>query len=237
MTFVTTNRVGRAYNENMQRIEALQRVLFLKSLPRETLAEIAVQGRERTLAVGETLFLEKEPCLGLLVVLRGAVKVCRIDSRGREFIFGLETPGASIGDLALFDGGNYPASAFASATVTTVLIVPPVEFAALMRKHPAIATGAVRALAVQQRRLIEMLKASTLQSVRSRIAAYLLRCAEDRAVFVLTDTNATIGSHIGTVREVVSRTLHLLEDEGLVRLEGRTVIVLDRPALQLVADG
>lgn len=237
MTLVTVFYAWQAYNVTMQRIEALRRVLFLKSLPCETLAEIAAAGRERTLSAGEVLFLEKEPCLGLLVVLRGAVKVCRIDSRGREFIFGIETPGTSIGDLALFDGGNYPASAFASVSDTCVLVVPPASFAHLTFRHPAIAAGAIRALAVQQRRLIEMLKASTLQSVRVRIAAYLLARAEDNTAFALTETNATIGSHIGTVREVVSRTLHLLEDEGLVALEGRTVLVLNRAALQAVADG
>ncbi|MES2462712.1 MAG: Crp/Fnr family transcriptional regulator [Armatimonadota bacterium] len=221
----------------MNRIEALQRVLFLKALPQDTLAEIGSLGRDRVLSAGEVLFLEKDPCLGLLVVLRGAVKVCRIDSRGMEFIFGIEKPGASIGDLALFDGGNYPASAFAALDETCVLIVPPPAFARLTQKYPAIATGAIRSLAVEQRRMIEMLKASTLQSVRARIAAYLLQRAEKDSIFALTETNTTIGSHIGTVREVVSRTLHLLEDEGMVRLEGRTVIICDRVALQSVADG
>ena len=59
----------------MQRIEALKRVLFLKSLPPATLAEIAGLGRERTLSPGEMLFAEKDCCLGLLVVLEGAVTV------------------------------------------------------------------------------------------------------------------------------------------------------------------
>ena len=220
----------------MQRIEALARVLFLKSLSRDALMEIAAQGREATLSLGEMLFGEKDPCLGLLVVLEGAVKVCRIDSRGREFILGIERPGASIGDLALFDGGNYPASAFAVASGTRLLVIAPSLFTGLVRKYPEIAAGAIRALAIQQRRLIEMLKASTLQNVRARIAAYLLQMADGSGTFRLTETNATIGSHLGTVREVVSRTLHLLEDEGLVVLQGRTVTVIDRPALQMIAD-
>src|SRR5690349_16912683 len=109
----------------MERIAALQRVLFLKALSREILLEINEAGGIRTLSTGEVLFLEKDPCLGLVVLLEGAIKVCRVDSRGREFIFGIERPGASIGDLALFDGGNYPASAFAVAPGTRVLIVPP----------------------------------------------------------------------------------------------------------------
>lgn len=208
----------------------------MKLLSHAALTEIAALACETTLSSGEMLFGEKDPCLGLLVVLEGAVKVCRIDKRGREFILGIERPGASIGDLALFDGGNYPASAFAVTDPTRVLVISPAIFASLVRKYPEIAAGAMRAMAVQQRRLIEMLKASTLQNVRARIAAYLLQMADGSGTFTLTETNATIGSHIGTVREVVSRTLHLLEDDGLVILRGRTVTVVDRAALQNIAD-
>ncbi|MBC8104554.1 MAG: Crp/Fnr family transcriptional regulator [Cytophagales bacterium] len=215
----------------------MQRVLFLKNLSKETLLEIACAGTERRFTAGETLFCETDPCLGLLVVLEGAVKVCRIDRRGREFILGIERPGASIGDLALFDGGNYPASAFATQEKTRLLTVTPPVFASLMRRHPEIATGAVRALAIQQRRLVEMLKANTLQTVRARIAAYLLRAGEGQTIFTLMETNAQIGSHTGTVREVVSRTLHLLEDEGMLQLKGRTVLMLDHTALRRIADG
>jgi len=170
------------------------------------------------------------------VVVSGAIKLYKLDSRGREMILGIARPGECVGELALFDGGNYPASAIACAPDTRLLVIAPPDFALLLARYPEIAAGAVRALAIQQRKLIEMLKAQTLHTVRARIAAYLLHTAGDATEFPLHETNAVIGSHVGTVREVVSRTLHGLEDEGAIRLHGRTVITLDRTVLRRIAD-
>lgn len=216
--------------------EVLRRVLFLKALPEATLAQIAAAGYRKQLVKGEVLFEEHAPCLGLVVVLTGALKVAKLDSRGREMILQIARSGVSVGDLALFDGGNYPAGAEAVANQTVVLIVPRARFHALMAAHPAIAAGALRALAVEQRKLIEMLKAQTLHTVRARLAAYLLHAAGDQAEFALPETNATIGGHVGTVREVVSRTLHGFEDAGAIRLHGRRIVTIcDRAALHDIA--
>jgi CRP-like cAMP-binding protein len=220
----------------MERLDALRRVLFLKNLPDEALRDIAAAGHERRLSSGETLFLEGDRCLGLIVVLEGAIKVGKTDSRGREITLSIDRPGASVGDLALFDGGNYPAFAEATNDGSTVYIVPRDRFEILTRQHPAIAQGAIRALAVQSRKLIEMLKAQSLHTVRARLAAYLLHAAGEDLTFPLPETNAAIGSHVGTVREVVSRTLHALEDEGAISIKGRTVTVRDRDALRRIAE-
>lgn len=222
----------------MTRIEALRRLQFLKGLPEETLADVAAAGRERRLAPGEFLFCEGDPCTGLLVPLSGAVKLFRLDARGREMILGVEGPGGPVGEIALFDGGNYPMSAAASSPAgATVYVVPRERFQRLMEAHPEIAVGAVRALAVVNRKLIEMLKAQTLHTVRARIAAYLLHAADQSGgTFALRESNATIGSHVGTVREVVSRTLHGLEDQGAIALHGRTVTVRDRALLARLAE-
>jgi CRP-like cAMP-binding protein len=104
-----------------------------------------------------------------------------------------------------------------------------------MRQHPEIATGAVRALAVQSRKLIEMLKAQALHTVRARFAAYLLAAAGEGESFPLPESNAGIAAHLGTVREVVSRTLHQFADLGYIAVRGRTVVLIDRDALTELA--
>lgn len=235
MTFVT--RIGRClpYDEGMERLEALRRVLFLKSLSEEERRNIAGAGYERRLGLCEALFVEGEPSRGLIVILEGSVKIYRADARGRELLLGIARHGASIGDLALFDGGNYPTCAEACEEHTRVFVVPKDRFTALMERYPGIAQGAVRALAIENRRLIEMLKAQVLHTVRSRLATYLLHAAGDAEAFSLHETNAVIGSHVGTVREVISRSLHALEDEGAIRIQGRVVTLLDREGLGRIA--
>ncbi len=235
MTLVTAT--GRRYvdNKNMNRREALRRVLFLKSSPETTLLEIAQAGEERELAKGEMLFAENERCLGLLVVLCGAVKIYKLDSWGRELTLGLEAPGGSVIELPLFDGGNYPASAEAVEANTTVLVVPRDRFQVIMAAHPEIREQALRTLAIRMRKLMQMLEAHTLHSVRARLAAYLAAISQERVEFSLEETNEAIASHIGTVREVVSRTLRSFKDGGLIDLHGRTVIIKDPASLRRIA--
>ena len=235
MTKVTLSRENLRYSETVNRLDALRRVLFLHKVPPDTLREIAAAGHERACVVGEEVFRERERCLGLIVVLSGAAWTFKTDSRGRQMVLGIERPGGSVGDLPLFDGGNYPYSAEASAEDTRLFIVRPEAFARLTETYPEIARGAVRALAIENRRLIEMLKAQALHTVRSRLAAYLLHAADDQASFSLPETNAAIGSRVGTVREVISRTLHALEDAGIVTLSGRTVTLLNLDKFRHIA--
>lgn len=219
----------------MNREQALRRVVFLKAAPNAAITELARAGGERKLAKGEPLFAEHDRCLGLLVVLAGAVKLFKIDSRGREMTLGLEGPGASVAELPLFDGGNYPMSAEAASDDTRVLVVPRDAWSRALAAHPALGEEALRALAIRTRKLIEMLKAQALHSVRARIAEYLLHASDGERAFRLTQTNEAIGGQVGTVREVVSRTLHHLQDAGAITLSGRCVTVRDTALLRRIA--
>lgn len=220
----------------MERKDALRRIEFLQDLPEEALCAIAAAGRERTLKKGELLFAENQANLGLIVVLTGAVRVYKLDNRGRELTLSVETTGASVAELPLFDGGPYPAQAEA-AEETTVFLVARDRFLQMMAQHPTIAEGALRTLARRMRSLVQMVEAQTLHSVRARLSAYLLRASSGQTSFLLTETNADIGSQIGTVRDVVSRALRGLGDAGVIALQGRQVTIPDPARLRHLAIG
>ncbi|MDQ2687485.1 MAG: Crp/Fnr family transcriptional regulator [Armatimonadota bacterium] len=220
----------------MERREALRRVRFLKALPEETLATIAAAGQERALRKGEELFGEASPCLGLIVVLSGSVRIFKIDARGRELTLGTEQSGESVAELPLFDGGNYPANAEAVEDGTSVLIVPRERFRALMASHPPIAEEALRALATRMRGLVALVEAQTMHSVRVRLAAYLLHAAGGQGTFRLTETNDQIASRIGSVRDVVSRMLGSFKEEGALTVEGRQVTLNDGTGLRRIVE-
>ena len=219
----------------MERKEALRRVLFLKNLPDDVIASIAASGHVRSLEKGELLFAENSKCIGLVVVLTGAVKIYKVDSRGRELTLGMDEPGASVEEVPLFDGGNYPASAEAAKSNTTVLIVPRERFQQMMLAYPEIAIQALRALSIRLRKQLVMIEAQTLHTVRARLASYLLRTADGRTSFLIEETNEAIASHIGSVRDVVSRTLSGLKDVETIRIVGRRVEILDASVLNLIA--
>ncbi|HEX5324222.1 MAG TPA: Crp/Fnr family transcriptional regulator [Capsulimonadaceae bacterium] len=221
----------------MQRTEALRRVLFFKTLPQSAIDDIARSGQEIRLNKGEQLFAENERCKELIVVLSGAVKVYKVDDRGRELTLGLEEPGSSVAELPLFDGGNYPASAEAAENDTRVFLVPKPIFAELLGRYPQITTEALRAFAIRMRRLVRMVEVQALHTVQARIGSYLVRVAGGRSEFLLEETNEAIAGQVGTVREVVSRTLRSLKEAGAISLHGRHVTVRDPDLLRRIAGG
>jgi len=220
----------------LEPIVALRRVSFLKGLPDFVLEAVAASGSVKRLQKGEVLFGEHERCLGLIVVLTGAVRVYSLDRRGREMTLDLQEPGESVLELPLFDGGNYPASAEAANESVTVFIVQRPAFQYLMTDYPDIGVKALRSTAIRMRRLLKMLEAQALHTVQARLAGYLLRVAAGRAVFHLDETNEAIGGRIGTVREVVSRSLRNLKEQGAIELSGRCISVRDEALLSRIAE-
>ncbi len=220
----------------MEPADALRQVLFLKTADREAITQLLASGQRRHYAKGEQLFGEFERCLGLFVVLTGAVKVYKLDSRGRELTLSLEGPGASVAELPLFDGGNYPYSAEAAQANTLVWFVPRDQFRGVMHAFPEITERALLALGIRLRQMVQIAEAQSLFTVRARLAAYLLEVRAGRAEFRLGDTNEVISSHLGTVREVVSRTLRTLKEAKVIALRGRWVTVLDEAELRRIAE-
>jgi CRP/FNR family transcriptional regulator len=222
MTKVKADATKIGYNDCMERKDALRRVLFLKGASEDAIAALTALGSEQCLQKGELLFAEHDRCMGLIVVLSGAVRIYKTDARGRDLTLGLETPGGSVLELALFDGGNYPASAEALEE-SRLLIVPRLRFLEVQANHPEIAAGAVWALAIRTRKLLQMLEAHALHSVQARIAAYLLETYAHKEALCLLESNETIAAHCGTAREVVSRTLRAFKDAGAIALQGRRI--------------
>ena len=123
MTSVTPSRPISRYSSGVDRMSALRRVLFLKGLPEETLRAVAAAGVERRCRRGDVLFEEGDPGPGLLVVLSGAVKACKWDSRGRELILGMEPPGSAVGEITLFvSHAEIEAQAIAYSRYTTWML-------------------------------------------------------------------------------------------------------------------
>lgn len=189
-------------------------------------------------APGQSIFVEGDPCEGLYVIESGQVKIFRVSPSGREQILTIEGAGSSIAELPVFDGGDYPASA-AALTESTLLHVRKKDFQELCLAHPQVALKVVKLVGSRLRTMVNLINELSFSSVRHRLAALLLRLAEDTGkttergiVFVLPSTNQELAAQIGTVRELISRNLGRFQGIGIIRLEGRRVTVRDVKALQ-----
>jgi CRP-like cAMP-binding protein len=219
-------------------VETLRRVPFFAVLPLDELRALAAHCVVRRLRRDEMLFAEGDPCEGLFVVQAGAVKQFKMAETGREQVLVTERAGSTVGELALFDGGSFPASA-AAVEESTVLYLPKREFLDLCRHNSGVAFAVIRSLASRSRYLTSLVEELSLKEVSHRLARFL----RDRALwygvrtrrgieFPLEETNQEIGAEIGTVRDLVSRNLRRLVDRRIIKMERRKVIVLDMPELE-----
>jgi CRP/FNR family transcriptional regulator len=220
------------------RAEVLKKTPLFADLSGKELSFLAERAVPHHPKDGEVIFTEGEPCEGLYVIEAGAVKILKTSVSGREQVLTIEGPGQSIAELPVFDGGNYPASAVAVSD-TSLLFVGKRDFQALCLQHPDVALKVLKVVGSRLRRLVGIIEELSFTTVRHRLAALLFRLAKrkgkqtSRGIEVtLTGSNQELASHIGTVRELVSRNLSRLQAEGIINVRGKTVIVLDMKALE-----
>jgi CRP/FNR family cyclic AMP-dependent transcriptional regulator len=190
----------------------------------------------------QLVFTEGEPCTGLYVVADGTIRIFKTSPNGREQVLGVEGPGSSVAELPVFDGGSYPASV-SSLSKSKLIFISRKDFQALVLEHPEVALKVLKVVGARLRRLVGIIEELSFTTVRHRLAAHLLRLAKtegsktaDGVSFALSGSQQELASHIGTVRELVSRNLSRLQAEGIISLEAKSIVVTDMDALQAIVD-
>ena len=209
-------------------LETLSAVPFLHELPESTLTEVARRCVEKVYLRGEVIFLEGDAPKGLLIVREGGVKIYKTGDGGREQILEIEGPGRAVAELPLFDGRPYPASC-AAVHDSVLLIVRPRDFQDLLGHHPDLSRAVIASLAFRLRRMVMLVQELSLRDVRQRLLDLFRELAAEQGRFELDLSHQELAARIGTVREIVSRTLSKLVHEGVIRVEGKTVTLLDPP--------
>lgn len=223
-----------------QRVETIARVPLFSDLADTELKLIVARAISRRYLASEAIFSEGEPCSGLYVVEKGHVRVFKSSQDGREQVLAIEGPASSVAELPVFDGGSYPASASA-VDEAELLFISKEDFQALCLENPKVALKVLRVVSRRLRGLVSMIEQLSFMTVRHRLAALLLRMAKtgkptkEGIAFELSASNQELAAQIGTVRELVSRNLSQLQDEGLLHLHGRTILIPDIRALKAEA--
>jgi CRP/FNR family transcriptional regulator len=212
------------------KLQTLGQVPIFRGLPEEILGEVLDLCVEKTFLRGDTIFLEGEPAKGLFVIWRGMLKVYKVGDAGREQILEIEGPGRTVAELPLFDGLPYPASC-AAMEDSIVLTLPVESFHRLVAREPALARSVISSLSQRLRHMVGLVEEISLKAVRQRLAGLLLELAGESDAVRLPWNNQEIAASIGTVREIVSRTLSRMVQEGVLQIDGRQVTILDRERL------
>jgi CRP-like cAMP-binding protein len=220
------------------RAAALRKVPLFAQLSPQELEFLAERAVARHYRPGELIFSEGDPCEGLYVIESGSVRIFKTSPGGREQVLGIERADSSLAELPVFDDGAYPAST-AALEEARLLLIRKRDFQAICLEHPAVALKVLKVVGARLRHLVGVIEELSFTTVRHRLAALLLRLAgghgareANRIEFTLGASHQEIATQIGTVRELVSRNLGRLQADGLIQIEGKTIIVPDVRALE-----
>ena len=192
----------------------------------------------RTVHRGEVLFAEGDVGDRLFVVVEGKVKISRQFADGRENMLAVLGPGEMFGELSLFDPG--PRTASATALTDAVLVeLPHDALRPWLSGRPEVASALLRALARRLRRTNDAMADLVFSDVPGRVAKALLDLADrfgrtaDDGVHVHHDlTQEELAQLVGASRETVNKALADFASRGWLRLEPRSVVIMDLDRLQ-----
>ena len=192
----------------------------------------------RSYGTRETIITNGAPCGGFFVLRKGRARIYRTGIDGREQILRLLAPGDTFGEVPVFDGGPNPANVAAMEPAEALFISTPV-FMDVIARHPDVAFALLRHFARRLRSFTEIVEQISLQTVQNRIARYLYFTAREEGIQTAEGvvvprsiTQQDLAALVGSVREVVSRTLKVMEDDGLVEVRRREFVVRDLNALR-----
>jgi CRP-like cAMP-binding protein len=203
---------------------------LLEGLSPDKISALLEQSAEREFASGEVLWSAGDPSEGIALVLTGKVRIIR-GSHGRQTVIHSGGPGATLGEVPFFTGAPYPATAVA-AEPTRCLFLTRAAVTRAINADPAIALFFLKRLSERVQGLVEKVDQNTVRTVQSRLARFVLQRSQtarasasaSRArgtnAFSLGMTQSKLAEEVGTVREVIVRSLRSLRDIRAIESAG-----------------
>ena len=187
----------------------------------------------RTVRRGAVLHSGGADCTGLLLVKTGQLRAFILSREGREVtLYRLFDR-----DICLFSASCILRSiqfdvAISAEKDTQLWIIPPDVYRQLMEQSACVANYTNEIMASRFSEVMWLMEQVMWNSMDKRVAAFLLEEASIQAADRLPITHESIANHLGTHREVVTRVLRYLQNEGMVRLARGTVELTDRAKLE-----
>jgi CRP-like cAMP-binding protein len=214
--------------------EFLKSVRYFAGLGNDKLDSVRKAVFEKKFFKGDVIIIEGEPADTLYFVGSGAVKTFRTSIDGKEQALSIVRPGESFNDVAIFDNGPNLASAQAMGPAT-VYGISKQDLLAFLKEHPEAALNVANILAARLRYFVSLIDDLSFKPVVSRVARILLEYGGNGQESGQRITQQDMAAIVGTVREVIGRSLKTLERNHVIRMERHRIIITDREALENMA--
>lgn len=200
----------------------------------ETLRDLATYCTQKAYEDGQILFRVGDRADGFYVVIEGVLEVFRSGGNNlREQTLHLLREGEVCGEVPLFSGGTYPASARAREQLRA-MYVPGDAFMDVAHRHPEMLLEMLAVLSKRLRHFTNIIADLSLRDVQARLANHILQLTKDQEsnVVHLEISKRQLAMSLGTIPETLSRALAKLASGGVITIEGSTITVHQPGALR-----
>lgn len=218
-------------------LDIMARAPLFNGLSKDQLEALRAIGTVHMAEKEQTIFEEGEAADGFYVLLSGKIKVYKSSLDGKEHILHILGPGEPFGEVPVFIGANFPATAIA-LTPSKLLFFPRKRFIDLISKNPSIALGMIGLLCLRLKEFTHQIENLALKDVAARLASYLLALLRDQQPssrsIRLTISKGQLAGILGTAPETLSRVFSRLSAAGYIRVRGPEITVLNPAGLEEV---
>jgi CRP/FNR family transcriptional regulator, cyclic AMP receptor protein len=219
----------------------LQRIPYLRNLPKPALQRLMRITRSRTFKKGEIIITQKEAGSHLFIVTSGKVKIFAASKGRKQKTHAVIGKGEFFGELALLDGTIRSASAQALED-STLTLIPKRDFKKFLQRDPGFTTLLLRTMAERLRKANETIESLLFKNVLGRVAKALVdlnekeRRGESGPTVPIVMTQQELAEWVGTSREPLSRALSMLRRGGLISSEQGRIEIRDLPKLKQLVE-
>jgi CRP/FNR family transcriptional regulator len=222
----------------MDPVAVIAKAPLFAGLPADQLDKLARIAQLKNVEKGALIFSDGQKADGFYVVAQGRIKVFKLSFDGKEQILHIFGPGEPVGEVPVFAGGVFPASA-TPLEDSLLLFFPKTSFVRLLEENTSLVLNMLAILSRRLRQFTVQVENLSLKEVPGRLAGYLLFLSQEqknRKQVDLAVSKGQLASLLGTIPETLSRILAKMKEAGLIEVEGASIALLDPDGLELLAE-
>ncbi len=230
-------------NMNFQNeiLHSLDQIPYFENVAKKELEALAGLAQKCCFKKDDLIFAADQKCENLHILHSGKIKIFLLSEMGKEQIIHFLKPMVFFGEEILFGENIYEANA--QALCETVLFnIGKKDLENFILTHPRVGIAMLDNFGERVKKLIKMIGALALKDIQCRLVCQLVQMAHEEGVEthdgveICGLTQEQLASHIGTVREPVSRCLNRLQNANLIKLGRKKITVHDVNCLKNLSE-
>ncbi|MBI2412193.1 MAG: Crp/Fnr family transcriptional regulator [Deltaproteobacteria bacterium] len=225
-----TNETSKEEKKDAAIRETLTKNPLFSSLEDFYLKDIISRGEFRTWPEASQIIIEGESGDAVFFVISGKVKVTLYGEEGREIVLAILKEGDMFGEMSIID--DKPRSANVEAiTDLECLVVGKTAFLDYLSRHHKVYMRFFAYLTGRLREATRKIGGLALLDVCGRIAHTLIGMSkttltgDEKVIAIERPTHEQLAAMIGSSREVVSRALKKMTQEGYIKIEKDKILL------------